>query len=1198
MRILNLDLIAFGPFANQSLDLSEGRFGLHLVYGPNEAGKSSTLRALRQVLYGIDMQTPDNFRFHYNKLKLGATLERHDGEVLSFIRLKRNKNPLRTAQGEEVLSDHSLDPFLGNVDAGMFQRQFGLDWGKLVEGGQEMVRSEGELSRILFAAGSGLTALSRVQEEIENEMRKLFLPTGSNPTLNALMEQHKAVEDKLRQVRLSSQEWRRHAEAVEAARQKQSELNDRKNKLKREHNRLGRIHRAKRSIQKLREVERELENLQHVKELSDGFTERRLKLRDQLLKSQQAQATLQSDLERQGQQKQSIAVNQVVLDQAEEIESLNQEIEKYKSSVQDYPKINSQREAAENEARRLLKELRPKHPWDEVEELRLSEADRTLIRELGPDQKVLSAKVESARAKLQETQQHLDHLLERQERDAEVADLSDLKSTLKRATARGALEAEREEKRREIHNAEQAAQQDCHRLPYWSGTLEELEAIRVPLRETLNQFQSQFDEAERTLKEAIQRRDESENTLRANAQELEQLDSDGEVPTETDLREARERRDQGWQLIQQCWRDGETSSANLNKFLDTFETNDLGEAFEKVIDDADALADQLRRETSRVNEKKRLLAISKKLETEHPEWEQRIAACEMERNRVEQEWQNLWEPLGIQPGTPSEMQEWRQSHMNLMTVVKNLHPQRMYLQRLDDLIAEHRSQLISCLKPLSNAKGLSEKSLSELVEQSQNVLEEMTKRQNQQARLAEEIEKARQNLPRCEQEIQAAEEELAAWRTQWATLMEKLGLPAEATTNQANAILDTLGQLFGNLREESVLAGRVRAMRDFNTQFEDRLNALVQVLERDAKELPPIQIVNNLYAELLRTREAAHKLRDVQEDLDRQEKALKNHERTIQQAEAELQQMCAEAGCEHPDDLPRAEKESDRRQELLQDQKDLREQILMDAADASFQAFLKEADAEDTDALSGKLADLEHQIDEVEAALTVQIQLAEREQNQLDHKCGGSQAAEAAEEKQSLLAEMRLHLERYVQLRLAAEALKEGAERYRAKHQGPVLKRASDLFRQLTGGAFLRLQNDGDQQGKPRLVGIRQHEGSEESVEVGGMSDGTADQLYLALRIASLEDWLDHHPPMPFILDDILINFDDQRAVAALQVLTELSQRTQVIFFTHHQHLIELAETHLPKGRWFSHQLGKGKLRRRKKLQLPKENEGDRATLF
>lgn len=76
------------------------------------------------------------------------------------------------------------------------------------------------------------------------------------------------------------------------------------------------------------------------------------------------------------------------------------------------------------------------------------------------------------------------------------------------------------------------------------------------------------------------------------------------------------------------------------------------------------------------------------------------------------------------------------------------------------------------------------------------------------------------------------------------------------------------------------------------------------------------------------------------------------------------------------------------------------------------------------------------------------------------------------------------------------------------------------------------------------------------------MSEGTCDQVYLALRLASLSLYLDREEPLPFIVDDILVNFDDQRSLATLRVLVEFSKRTQVIMFTHHQHIVELAREH------------------------------------
>ena len=101
------------------------------------------------------------------------------------------------------------------------------------------------------------------------------------------------------------------------------------------------------------------------------------------------------------------------------------------------------------------------------------------------------------------------------------------------------------------------------------------------------------------------------------------------------------------------------------------------------------------------------------------------------------------------------------------------------------------------------------------------------------------------------------------------------------------------------------------------------------------------------------------------------------------------------------------------------------------------------------------------------------------------------------------------------------------------------------------------------------LVGVRANGG--EIVSVDGMSDGTADQLYLALRLAGLEEYLDKNEPIPFIVDDILIKFDDARATATLQALTQLSSKTQIIFFTHHQHLVKLAEKNVDSSALIKH---------------------------
>ena len=168
--------------------------------------------------------------------------------------------------------------------------------------------------------------------------------------------------------------------------------------------------------------------------------------------------------------------------------------------------------------------------------------------------------------------------------------------------------------------------------------------------------------------------------------------------------------------------------------------------------------------------------------------------------------------------------------------------------------------------------------------------------------------------------------------------------------------------------------------------------------------------------------------------------------------------------------------------------------------------------------------------------------------------------------------EMQELSERYMQIHLAASVLRKSIERYREQHQGPLLKRASELFQQLTLNSFYGLKTDyNSNNDQPILVGLRTFDNA--VIQTTGMSDGTRDQLYLALRLASIERYLEKNLPLPLILDDILINFDDERSRATLSVFGELCQKTQILFLTHHPHLVELAQTTLPNESLVMHQL-------------------------
>src|SRR5258708_22146802 len=125
MRILSLHLRAYGHFTGYSLDFGAGP-GLHLIYGHNEAGKSTTLRALSSVLFGYPHGVVDGFKHDAKDIAIGIDLLGTDGQALSFVRRRRGKHTLAAADGS-ALDDGAVDSFLGGVARDVFEKVFALD---------------------------------------------------------------------------------------------------------------------------------------------------------------------------------------------------------------------------------------------------------------------------------------------------------------------------------------------------------------------------------------------------------------------------------------------------------------------------------------------------------------------------------------------------------------------------------------------------------------------------------------------------------------------------------------------------------------------------------------------------------------------------------------------------------------------------------------------------------------------------------------------------------------------------------------------------------------------------------------------------------------------------------------------------------------------------------------------------------------
>lgn len=1175
MKIARLELRAFGPFTDLTLDLDAGNHGLHLIYGPNEAGKTSTLRALKQLLYGIPNRSTDNFLHSYADLRIAAALQNGDGEMLEFVRRKATKNDLRLADDSTALDPGRLSRLLGGLDREAFETMFGIDHPTLVKGGQEIVAGGGSLGQILFAAGSGVADLRAVQKKLEESAAALFVPRGSVPKINKNLSEFDKARKAVREAQLPSSEWEKHDKQLRQSRERLGELEQQLQLVRHEQHRLERQRDALPLAAKRAALAEQLAGLADVRLLSDDFSDQRREAVGKLATADAQSREAEDALHDLDQQLATLAPPEHVIAQNDAIERLQNDLGGYRKAQRDLPGLQAAKSAREADALAILAELRPGLSLADVESLRLTRRQQLSIQNLGNRSAAVAERSKQAREQLEARSRRLKAADEEQQSLAAPRDAQPLTALLRRVRGLAHLEDDRAAARAALADLQEQAEAALARLGLWQGTLEDLNKLPAPTAETIDRHESELTEVASRLKTVGQQIAAAEKNLAALDQRIEQLQLAGDVPSEAELGAARARRESGWRLVREAWLAGKSNAQAEAEFVASSGGGDLAASYEQTVRQADDVSDRLRREADRVAQRAELAASRAAAAAELEKLLAERERAAGEKSRAEAAWAELWRPFAAAPLPPREMRSWDARRLVLVQKSEAIRKQQSDLAALDERIQRCRSELSQALDALGEPPAAESESLAALVERSQNVADRIAAAAAAREQLAKEIAALARDLDHDRRQAEEAEHELADWRREWLSAVEPLGLAAEASPAEANEVLAQLAQLFAKLQEATGYGERIAGIERESAQFVGEVRSLVAALAPEWQSLAPEAAADKLIA---RQRQAAAdqgKLETLRKQRDKLSAQLERAKASALETRSLLAALCQEAGCTSADELPELERRSASARELSRELKRVDEQLLALSGGAALEEFLAGLGSLDADAVPSQLARLAEQIEQLEADRTAATLAIGAETKTLADMDASGAAADAADKAQSLLAELTSDVEEYARLRLASAVLAKAIDRYREKSQGPVLRRASELFAQLTVGSFAELRADYNDAGEAVLVGVRTGDGK--PVGVAAMSDGTADQLYLALRLASLETYLDEKEPIPFIVDDILIRFDNARSAATLSALAALSRRTQVLFFTHHEHLLELAEQALKAGEFFVHRLARGR---------------------
>lgn len=1138
MRLIRLDLCPFGSFESRSLHFGEGSVDLHIVVGANEAGKSTMLTAIGDLLWKIDERTPYGFRYSYGELRLGGCIE-HDGMVLDFLRRKSRTNQLLTQTGE-ALGDGVLTPFLGGLSRDAYDRMFGLNHERLRKGGRDLLEGREDVARVLFEAGTGLVGVGPLLEQLESEADELFTPLSRSKPLNVALKDREAKLAEARTSSLTPTKWQELSRAREEAQRSHDAALDETAQLEERRSVLERDLRVRPILAKI-DVREELRSaLGHLPRLNDNALQVRDSARSDRRTASEALARARGKLQVEQKALAQLGDPSPLLAHAIEVDRLADAAELHRSNVAERAALAARLCAIDQQRAAVFGAASREHA-DQV-----SFADDVLRAKRAWDAAVAAdARRDRAEKALRLAQRSFTKAEE------DLAALGTHKSLAALKTALDAAPRQESRTRRERASAVEASEAALARafaqLAPWTGDVASLGGTPVPGKDVIEEHRAALAalaDERRTLQED---RTVADQLAIASASALAGLASVGdELPTAAALSLAREARD-----------------VAIAELITAPEPAVALEHASALVRTADALADRREAEAARLSDFIRLSADAERARLTKEALDLREQNLERREVEAVASWQLVGQQAGFrEPVTPLHFSHWLEERAATLDAADQLAAAQAALVGHD---AEVGASAAAIRMHLSvEADGLA---FDDLVRVASAELTELQEVAETRAVATAKLSEMRAIVADAEAEYAQAESAYAACTDMLNEAAAGLSLVSRDLVELGNKL-----QVFIDFieKERSLFEQRTRLgdLVGWIEQFEADVQRLANAIGIPTHDAPSVYVLA-----LRRQLNAARQTEVHRERALNQIQALTDEisaERAIlSQAEERLRELMAEAGAEDDQDLDAIIDRCERGRSLDGELRELRDELAMAGAGVPETILRADHNSRSVDQVTAELATV--QLAQQELVTRVSQLSAELAAAKTAEQAAmaGAQAADAAQEAEVAKATIIDLSEAYVRARSAATLLRWALNRHRETKQAPLLKRAGEIFAAVTGGRFSRLVLDWSQAEEPVIVGERP---TGEICGVEQMSEGTRDQLFLSLRLAAIEERSAVHS-MPLVCDDLLITADDDRAGRLIVQLAELSRSNQVICFTHHQHLVGVADRVIGRDMFRLHQV-------------------------
>lgn len=1152
MRLRRLDLTRYGKFTDYSIDFGEhvaGTPDLHIVYGLNEAGKSTSLSAYLDLLFGIEERTKYGFLHQGKAMEIGACLE-FDGQAHEFKRVKQRSNSLLNAQ-DQAVNEALLSVPLAGLTRDAYRMMFSLDDQTLEDGGNAILESKGDLGELLFSASAGLAGISSILEAAITEADGIFRKRASSTKIAGLKRQIADLKSQRDDIDVQASAFRTLTLALEQAEAAYNAAMKEIGAAKARHDEITRVLRAHPLAADYRRAD---EQLSDYADLPHPPAEWESALPNLIVEDTRLQTELTGIKQREQKIREELdglVVEDGLLEMADRLDQLTDAAARYATAQEDLPK----RKQALSESNRkvdLILATLGHTDIDDPKSLLIPAATIGTLRDLigaksGVDVARQSAEKEHGAARQAGEKEKRDRqALDGQGAQINAGKVAQLQSVLRRLHD-GNLVAELRLAERAVPARRRAFDDAATGLQPWSGDGDALRRISSPAVDLIEYWKSTLSELEKRRLQIIEREGELSTKLEEDAARLAALRQAIDIMDDDEARAAHLAREDAW--------------AQHLSVLDR-ETADRFETRMRATDAAAAARLNSARELEELRSLTTGLAVTR-------------ASIDRQRQLLRDIDDELQKLRGeIRTDTPATIDlgadasvgswltrvgHWAETRTSALTAWDDL---RRALSDAEDAraaLAKEQDKLATTM--ISAGIDVEALDVAALMQAADTILADHAAVQTRRQDALKRVGELEATAVRRKAELDAAITASDSWQTDWSSALESTWFNGEEKVGAVRELLDALTGLPEALREKDDLLHRIDSMQADRKSFVDAVAHLHETLGDKIDDSAPLDAAKAL----LRRREEARQAEAKGHERDQilVELAIERErlDREIAVHAARKKELTDFFQSEALADVRQALERCRKRDELVEQQSKLERQIVGDMQLPSLGAAMASLANTDLTELQREKAELITRLEDLDGRSKNLFADKARATDRLTAIGGDDAAARIEASRRTLILEIEDLALRYLRLRSGSLVAEHGIRAYRDKHRSAMMNRASEAFRLITRDEYTGLATRPDKD-REALIGLPRQGGSKLAVE---MSKGTQFQLYLALRLAGYEEFATARPSVPFIADDIMETFDEPRSEEVFRLFGQMAQIGQVVYLTHHRHLCEIAATVVPR---------------------------------